>query len=776
MAEGRLLGLTPQDIAAVATVDELAGLLRQLRRRDARRRGDSELTDRELAAKTGWSPGIVAQYLTGVTLAPTDRFDVLARLLGASPAEQGALATARDRVDERRRRPPRARHPTGPVPRQLPADVAGFTGRAEPLADLDALLDTGPVCVLSGTAGVGKTTLAVHWAHRTADRFPDGQLYVDLRGFHPNGPAMDPAEAVRGFLTANDVPPHRIPAGIDAQAALYRSLLAGRRMLVVLDNARDAEQVRPLLPGSPGCRTLVTSRNRLPGLVASGGAHPLGLDLPSAGEARQLLASRIGDRHGPAEPDAVDEIVRLCARLPLAMAIVAARVATSPGVALGRVAGELRDTLGGPAAFADGDTATDVRGVFSWSYRVLGDDAGRLFRLLGLHPGPDVSPAAAASLAGVPPERARALLAELAGAHLLTEDADGRYGFHDLLRAYAAELAGNDQDAVRRLLDHYLHTAGVADRLLYPHRDPLVLDAAAPGVTPEAMTGHAPALAWFTAEHPVLLGAIRLAADAGFDAHAWRIAWTLTTYLDRRGHWHDQAAAQTAALAAAVRVSDVDGRARSHRNLGWAYAQLGRHTDAERHLRRALDLYATTGDRTGQAHTHLDLGFVADRLDRRGEALGHAELAVTLFTEAGHRYGLANALDNVGRYHGLSGDHHQALAACERANAVHTELGNRAGQAATWDSLGRAHHQLGHAAEAITCYRRSIELNAELGDRYHQASTLVHLGDAYLAIGDPAAARAVWEHSAGILDELAHPDLAAVHERLAANSDIPRPH
>jgi DNA-binding SARP family transcriptional activator/DNA-binding XRE family transcriptional regulator len=450
-----------------------------------------------------------------------------------------------------------------PRPRQLPAAVPGFTGRAAHLERLDALLpregsSQGTAVVISaidGTAGVGKTALAVYWAHRVADRFPDGQLYVNLRGFDPAGP-VPPDEAVRGFLDALHVPGQRMPVGLDAQAALYRSLLAGRRMLVVLDNARDADQVRPLLPGSSGCLVIVTSRNELAGLVAAEGAHPVPLDLLDPEDAAQLLARRLGADRVAAEPEALASIVRACAGLPLALVIVAARAATRPGLSLAALAAELRQARGGLDAFSGTDPVTDVRAVFSWSYRSLSEPAGRLFRLLGLHPGADLTMRAAASLAGVPAEEVRPLLAELSRARLMAEHAPGRYAFHDLLRAYAAELAAETDPpeerhaALHRLLDHYLHTAYAADAQLNPHRDQITRTPSQPGVTLDEVSNQRHALAWFAAEHATLLAVIERTVTAGCDTHTWQLAWAVTTYLDRQGHWHDWAGVQELALMA----------------------------------------------------------------------------------------------------------------------------------------------------------------------------------------------------------------------------------
>ena len=468
-------------------------------------------------------------------------------------------------------------------PALLPLDVHGFTGRSGALADLDAVLasaDEQPTAVvisaLSGTAGVGKSALALHWAHRVAYKFPDGQLYVNLRGFDTTGVAMTPAEAVRGFLDALGIPPPRIPSGLPAQIDLYRTLLAGKRMLIMLDNAHDAGQIRTLLPGAPGCLVIVTSRNQLTSLVAADGAHPLTLDLLAADEARELLSRRVGADRMTSEPQAVNAIVTLCARLPLALAIVAARAITQPHRSLETLAVELRKEQGRLDALAGGEEITDLRAVFSWSYRTLSHAAARLFRLLSLHPGLDIAAPAAASLAYLPLERIRPLLAELTMAHMINEQSADRYACHDLLRAYAAELARTLESAaerrvaLHRILDHYLHTAYAADRLLNPTRDPIDLPPPRPGVSPEHITDSRHSLAWFTVEHPVLLDAVEEAAAGGFDTHTTQIVWTLRTFLDRQGHWQDWATTQAAALGAFQRLNDRLGQARTRHDLGQA--------------------------------------------------------------------------------------------------------------------------------------------------------------------------------------------------------------
>ncbi|NBE79951.1 tetratricopeptide repeat protein [Micromonospora sp. NEAU-HG-1] len=665
------------------------------------------------------------------------------------------------------------------VPRQLPAAAPHFVGRTPQLASLTALL-TDPadapgtvlISAIGGTAGVGKTALAVHWAHQVADRFPDGQLYVNLRGFDPDGRTTGPAEVLGGFLEALAVPPERIPTGLAAQSALFRSLLAGRRMLVLLDNARDADQVRPLLPGSTGCLVLVTSRHRLPGLVAVQGAHPLALDLLSATEARELLSRRLGAARVAEEPDAVDRIVGASAGLPLALAVVAARAATQPEFRLARLADELDDTRGSLDGFSGGEAAADVRSVLSWSYQSLEPSAAVLFRLLGLHPGPDISVAAAASLAATTVARVRGPLATLTRANLLAEPAPGRYALHDLLAVYAAELTrATDPEPVRRavlgrLLDHYLHAAHAADLLLYRHRDHIDLPAADPGAALPNLRDRDEAWAWLTAEHRVLLAAVALAAGNGFGAHAWQLAWSVNTYLDRVGAWQDQSTAQQVALRAAAQAGDPNGQARAHRNRAVACLRLGAHDEARAHLEQALDLHGALGDHVGSARTQLNLGILAERQGHHRQALGHAQRAFDLFETAGHAYGQGNALNNIGWYHIQLGDHRRALDYCRRALAQQQRAGNRYWEAHAWDSLGYAHHHLGQAAEAVDCYERALALWREAGERYFEATTLTHLGDTRHTAGAPGAARTAWRQAVDILDRLGHPDADQVRARL----------
>ena len=663
------------------------------------------------------------------------------------------------------------------VPAQLPLDVRGFTGRHAHLKRLDELLDDSatqptamPIAVIRGTAGVGKTALAVHWAHRVAARFPDGQLYLNLRGFDPVGPAMDPSAAVRRCLAALDVPARRIPADLDAAAALYRSALAGRRMLIVLDNARDAAQVRPLLPGTPRCLVLVTSRDTLTGLVAAEAAHAVDLDLLSTDEAAQLLGQRLGADRIVNEWQAVAGIIERCARLPLALAIAAARAAARPRSPLAALAGELGQARDRLDALAGEDPHTDLRAVLAHSYHALSAPAQRLFRLLAGQPGHDIAAPAAASLAALPLGEAETLLAELTGATLLTEHHPGRYTNHDLLRAYAAELAAaTDPDndvALLRALDHYLHTAHAADQRLYPTRDPVTLSPPRLGIVPEPFADERQALAWFAAEHATMLAAIEQAAANGIDTHTWQLVWTLRTYLNRRGHWAELAAITGTALAAAVRLGDAAVQARTHHQLGTTYTRLGRFDEAERELHLSLEQHRRIGNRVGQAKAHHHLSYLFERRHHPARSLAHAQQSLDLYRAAGHRNGEAHALNGVGWYSAQLGDHRQALSCCQQALALFQELEDRSGQASTWDSIGYAHQELGDRSEAVACYRQAIALFRALGNRYQEADTLIHLGDAHRTAGDPAAARDAWRQALVILTELRHPDTQQVRARI----------
>jgi DNA-binding SARP family transcriptional activator/tetratricopeptide (TPR) repeat protein len=669
--------------------------------------------------------------------------------------------------------------PTPAVPTALPADVRGFSGRETELARLDGLLSAVDgssaavtIAALTGLPGIGKTWLAVRWAHRVRDRFPDGQLYVNLRGFAASGTVLDPADAVRRFLDALGVPAQRMPVDPESRSALYRTLLAGRRVLILLDNARDTAQVRPLLPGAPGCLLLVTSRSELSGLVASDGAYAIGLDLLSSSECRELLARRVGAERLAAEPAATSEIIDSCARLPLALAIVAALGVTRPQLPLRTLAGQLRAAGDRLDVLTTDDPDTDVRAVFSWSYRVLPAAAARLFRLLGLHPGPDLAVAAAASLAALPLTRARALLSELVRAKLADEHRPGRYTSHDLLRAYAADLVlREDSDAQRdaarrRLLDHYVHSAYPATRLVESNRHTIDPSAPAEGVTVVRPEGRSQALTWFSVEHPALAATIADAFRHGHDRRGWELAWCLVDFLDLGGHWDELVIISADALAAGQRLADPVAQAQAHVDLARACLNRGRVPDAEEHLRCSLELSMQARDLPGQARSYLNLGWAAELQGRFAEALDHARRGYEIYVVTGDRVRQGRALGTVGWCYAQVGEYEQALVTCREAIAECERTQDSQGQAHAWDSLGYAYHHLGRYAEAVKCYQQALLLFRRLGYRYNEAIALMYLGDTHRTVGDRHAALDAWRRSAEILGDLDHPDVKKVRDRL----------
>jgi tetratricopeptide (TPR) repeat protein len=658
------------------------------------------------------------------------------------------------KVDERRQ------VSAGPVPRQLPAAPAGFAGRREELARLTAALDdstgqgaTVVISAIAGAGGIGKTWLALHWAHQHVDRFPDGQLVVNLNGFAPTDAPMTPARAVRGFLDALGVEPGSIPVELQAQIGLYRSLVAGRRMLILLDNARTAEQVVPLLPGSPTCTVLITSRNRLSSVLTAHGAHPLPVDVLTDHEARQLLAGRLGAHRLAAEPAAVTELLGCCGGLPLALSIVAGRAQTHPNFPLAHLAAELRDATTRLGALDDEDPAASLPAVLSWSYTTLPTNQARMFELLGIAPGPDISLPAAAHLTNQPIPQTRALLRGLEHAHLVHQHLPGRYRMHDLIALYANDRAHHDlpdtdrTDGLRRLADFYLHTANTADRLLQPHRPPIQLDPPGSDYHPVPLADSAAAWVWLDAEHRCLLATQQLAADHGWHRTVWQLAWTLTTFDHRRGHRHDLLAAWQAGLAAAHHDSDPASLCLAHRNLGHTYAHLGRHTDALAHLGYAQTLAEDTRDLAAQAHTHRALGRAWELQGDDQRALEHATNALHRFQALDQPVLEADARSMVGWYSARLGLHQQAHTHLHSALTLARHHGGRHCEATTLDTLGYLAHHTGQHDQALHHYQQALTLRRKLGLTYGEADTLDRLGHTHVALGDPDRARHTWQQA-----------------------------
>jgi DNA-binding SARP family transcriptional activator/tetratricopeptide (TPR) repeat protein len=757
--------------------------------------------------------------------------EVLSEESGVDPSPQLAEIHRQILVQDDRLLAPlaalRVRHPH---PAQLPPAVPAFTGRHRELAHLDTILTetdeaarSGPATVVisavSGTAGVGKTALAVWWAHRVADRFPDGQLYVNLRGYDPDQP-LTAADALAGFLAGLGVPGQDVPLGEEDRAARYRSEITGRRMLVLLDNAATVEQVRPLLPGTPTAAVVVTSRDSLAGLVALHGARRLELDLLPAADARALLRELVGDRVD-ADPEAADRLAGHCARLPLALRVAAELAAAQPAMPLAALVAELDDQRRRLEMLdSGGDPRAAVTAVFSWSYRHLPADVARLFRLAALHPGAEVDAYAAAALIDADLEQARRLLAALARAHLVHSAGIGRYGMHDLLRAYAAGLASAEDGepgrraAVSRLLDYYLSAAATAMDCLHPaeaHRRPRVLPPSTP--VPDVVDP-ASAQAWLNAERSTLVAVAGHAATHGWPAHAIRLAATLFRYLVG-GHYADALTLHGHAYQAARQSGDLAGEANALHDLGTVHLRLGRHREAAERLQQALVLFRETGDGIGQARALGNLGTAEQRLGRYREAAGHYEHALAHYRQAGDRVGEASVLDNLGsveerlgRYQPAADQHRQALVLFrlagdltgqaqaltnlgdvetrmahyeeaadhhQQALALYRQAGDRTGEAWALTGLGDLDTRLGRTGRAAQQHRQALELFREIGDRDAEAWALNGLGETATAAGRPS--EALTHHSAahatatatGTRDQQARAQvgLAAAHHALA---------
>src|SRR5215467_8197609 len=607
-----------------------------------------------------------------------------------------------------------------PVPAQLPPDVRGFTGRHDELGELDRLFieagDQSTAVVISavaGTAGVGKTALAVRWAHRVRDRFPDGQLYVDLRGYGPDRPI--PADkALARFLTDLGVAGRDIPLDIDDRAARYRTEINGRRMLVVLDNAASVEQIRPLLPGTRSCSVVVTSRDSLPGLVALHGGRRLELGLLPHPDAVTLLHKLIGERV-EAEPEAAATLAAQCARLPLAL----------------RVAAEAQRLH---RLDAGGDPRAAVRVVFSWSYKHLPADAARAFRLAGLHPGSDLDVYAAAALTNTSVDVARRSLDVLARAHLMHLTGPGRYGTHDLLRAYACDLAKSQDSkadrrtALTRLFDYYLAAAATARDARSPTERRQRPRISAAGLPTPSMADPAAALAWLDAERPNLVAVCTHTAAHGWPGHTIRLATTLFRYLDAGAHFPDALSIHTDARNAASQTGDRAAAGYALANLGIIHMRQGRYEQAAEHYREALPLFRQAGDRGGEARALTHLGLVSWRQGRYREAAEGHQQALILYRETGHRFGEANALSNLGLVSWRQGRYREAAEGHQQALILYRETGHRFGEANALANLGVVYLRQGRYEQAADDLRHALTLFRETGNRVGVGYALANLG------------------------------------------------
>ena len=783
MADGPLAAEDDFASAVVAgggSAEGLGGLLRFLRRRHARRLGIPEPTYRELAAATGWARSAIGHYFTGRVLPPTDRFDDLIRLLGAAPAELARLAAARDRVEELRRTT--VVTPAGsvaPLPRQLPHELTGFVGRQEELAILDSLVPTATrpaaasVATISGPAGLGKTALAVRWGQQSIAGFPDGQLYLDLRGFGPGCRPLTPETALRFLLDSLGVASPAIPHDLEALADLYRAVMSGRQMLVLLDNVGTEAQVRPLLPGSTDAVVLITSRRSLRDLVDQDGARAVPLKSLSMDEARELLGERIGADRLARESAAADRVIVACTRLPLALAMVAARAAADPALRMDSLAREL--TAGSvPAAPQSDDGGTEVDHVLRWSYRLLSTGAARLFRLLSVHPGPAVSEAAAASLAAIPTSDAAQALAELAEVDLLAPDGPDRYQVHDLLRQYSGWLSGqidaeaDIRSARHRLYGHYVLTVRAAIAQLDPAPYPIPVADDVPGAVACLLADRSAAAAWLTAEHRSLLRVLTAPRHSDLiDRMTWRLAAPLAELVDRHAESRADLDTLRAVVAAADRTGELAAQAAGRLGLGRELARRHQLTEARHHLELALGACQQLGDRAGTARAWRNLSLVAEGLGEHEEARRLATSAMAVFRTLGERAGLARALRGISGIHRELGEHTQAAGRAEEALSLVRHAQDPTTEARTWNELGAAYHRLADHRRAVGAHMQALALHRALGDRHGEAMTLDALGDAHHAAGNRGEARRCWSLTVTFLDTAGFPDETGARRKLA---------
>jgi len=692
---------------------------------------------------------------------PSERLRALRNQIGSRRLDLGSWLGARP-VATGGSTPEPPPRPAGP--RHLPPALPEFIGRRAEIIALDRAAGSGAIIVIDGSPGVGKSVLAVHWAHRVAENYPDGQLSLNLRGFDPGGEPMGEAEALRRLLTELGVRPRAIEPDPADRADQYHAEVANRRILMLLDNAASAEQVRPLIPASEGSLVVVTSRGKLPGLGVSHQARFVPLSLPDEAEARNLFLTYLGPR-ATESPGAIDRIVQWSGRMPLALAIVGASAVNYPDRSLGEIFEQLRS---GIATGADGDPKASVGAALACSYRYLSEADRRTFRLLGLHPGPELEVRAVAALAAVDPAAAARSLARLSAVRLI-EESGSRYTLHDLVHEYAAatltEDAAGRRAATQRLLDFHLHSGDGLATLLREGRQPMRLDPPAPGVLPVSATTEADAIAWFRSEYAVLMRLIQAAGDLGFPAYAWKILTTMIDFLDWQGHWAGWRDASKAAADAAERARDRPGVARATRSMGRAYVQSGQYEEGGRLLRDALAMYRDLGDPDGRMRVHHDLGDLLIRQEDYSGALRETGKALDLARLARNEHEEANCLNGIAWCHLSLGDLAMTVEFATAAIRILERIQYARGEAAARDTLGVALDRLGEYEAARASLRRSAELCHRVGDRFSEAVVLDHLGDC-LARTDRAEALPPWRSAWAILTELNHPLAAAVERKL----------
>ncbi|TCP57325.1 DNA-binding SARP family transcriptional activator [Tamaricihabitans halophyticus] len=658
-------------------------------------------------------------------------------------------------------------------PAQLPHNVRSFIGRDTALVELDELVETdgAGIAVLTGTAGVGKTALAVHWAHRVRERFPDGQLYVDLRGYGPEQP-VPPTEVLAGFLRGLGVDTGSIPQDAAELAGRLRTALAGRRILLVLDNARTVEQVRPLLPGVAACVVLVTSRDAMTGLVARDGARRIELARLSTVESERLVR-RLAEDRLTEDSSILGVVVQRCARLPLALRIAAELINIQPANQLAELVAELADEQTSLDMLdVDGDPQTAVRAVFSWSYHQLAPAAARIFRLCGLHPGQDFDVFDLAALAGSTVRATRQALRSLQAANLLDRTAQGRYQPHDLLRAYAAELVAETDSAeertaaITRLLEYYLHSLAAARLAFNPHSLAVPCTPATTRLELPTIADRTGALNWYAAERDSLVAAVRAAVQHGQHAPAWQLCTMLVGFFYLDNYWDGWVSTHRAALELAERADDRAGQAYLLGGLGNAYDELREYEESVACHERAAELFDEIGHEHGAAWNANNLGVVYDTLGRYAEAIRCYRRALGLFQEANDPSGASISLNNLGDVYRILRSFDESAKHLRQALELQRAEGTGDAQRFTCRTLGDLHLDSGRPTQAINWYQRALEISLELGERFRSASMLARLGDAHAAVGDNATARDYWWQALNGFGDLDGARTAELREKL----------
>ncbi|MEU3454983.1 BTAD domain-containing putative transcriptional regulator [Micromonospora sp. NPDC006766] len=695
-------------------------------------------------------------------LEPTPQLQRLQQqILAGDPALHPPVAAVRSPASSARPSSPAPRLPA----RQLPPAPGRIVGRVSELAQLDALAARcdGPLLVV-GAAGAGKTTLAVHWAHRVMDRFPDGQLFLDMHGFDP-GARLSPADALPQLLQALGVTAEEIPVGVDALTALYRSALAGRRLLIILDNVAEPDQVRPLLPGGPDCLVLVTSRDRLGGLVALNGAGRMTIDVLPPLDAIEVLAHTAGAELIDADPDAAAALARLCGHLPLALRIAAGRLVDQPYHSLRGQVDELTRRGRMAGLRISGDGRASVRGAFDLSYRALPRAAQRLFRLLGLVPAPaGWSAEAGAALAGLAVDDAGQLFDTLARLHLITASAAGRYGCHDLLLEYAAELAAGDPPAQRdaavgRLLAFYLHTTDQAAAAIVPAVSRLPRPPLPAGVVPVVFPDVADARRWMIAEWENVVGGLRHAAVRGLHRLAWQLADALRSHLYLTASRPQWLAIAETGLAAATAEGDAVGEAAMRFCLGFLRYQLAEFAESIREYERAVELYRQAGWKPGESTTLRSMGVSLANLGQLRPALGRFTQALALDREIGNEPGEAAGLQNIaGTYKDL-GDLERAARYLSVAIPLLRRVGRRPGEAIALINLGELRREQGRLDEALAAVHGSLAICREIGLRQEEAEALITAAEVHRDAGRRREAHRTLEQALDIAQLTGNPRL-----------------